>query len=278
MKTRILLTIAFLGAALLACAVVLLNQSTIESKPDPGLALSQSAPVDSGSTVPAQAIEARPHDITAAPVSEPPGAAATTVTPPDAPSQSSSQGKLSSPLFKQAVDCLTSTQTAHPQRQEALKRLREAGKLDAAIQEIERQAETNSVTAQHPAALGQLYLEKCATIQDTREQGILAMKADQAFDAALNLDPENWEARFTKAVALSYWPAEMNKGDEIVEHFVTLMKQQEKQSPQPHFADTYFWLGNQYQKLGRPDYAREVWQRGAALYPDNRELQTRLQP
>ena len=120
------------------------------------------------------------------------------------------------------------------------------------------------------------YLQKCGTIQDVREQGILAMQADKMFDTALSLDPSNWEARFMKAVAMSYWPPMLNKGDEVIQHFQTLIQQQETQTPQPQFAETYAWLGDQYQKAGRADDAKAVWQRGAALFPADEKLRTKL--
>jgi lipoprotein NlpI len=109
-----------------------------------------------------------------------------------------------------------------------------------------------------------------------REQGILALQADKQFDTALNLDSSNWEARFMKAVAMYYWPPMLNKGDEVIQHFQTLVQQQEAQTPQPQFAETYAWLGDQYQKAGRGDDARAVWQRGAALFPADEKLRTKL--
>jgi cytochrome c-type biogenesis protein CcmH/NrfG len=109
-----------------------------------------------------------------------------------------------------------------------------------------------------------------------REQGILAMQADKLFDSALSLDSSNWEARFIKAVAMSYWPPMLNKGDEVIQHFQTLIQQQETQAQQPHFAETYAWLGDQYQKAGRADDARAVWQRGAVLFPADEKLRTKL--
>ena len=154
--------------------------------------------------------------------------------------------------------------------------LREAGRLDSAISELERRTASEPRAAEYPAALGQAYLQKCSVIQDVREQGILAMQADKLFDNALSLDPSNWEARFTKAVALTYWPASMNKGDEIIEHFQTLIQQQEAQSPQPQFAETYVLLGDQFQKAGQNDDARSIWARGAGLYPNDEKLSKKL--
>ncbi|HLH53320.1 MAG TPA: tetratricopeptide repeat protein, partial [Verrucomicrobiae bacterium] len=105
---------------------------------------------------------------------------------------------------------------------------------------------------------------------------ILAMQADKLFDKALSIDPQNWEARFSKAVAMSYWPPAMGKTDEVIQHFTTLIQQQETQTPQPQFAETYAWLGDQYEKSGRNDEAHAVWARGAALFPGNQKLAGKL--
>ncbi len=180
------------------------------------------------------------------------------------------------PLFSQAIECLTSPQSSFAQRQEALEQLRNSGKLDQAISELEQRVTDNTQAPQYPTALGRLYLQKAGTIQDLREQGILGLKADQQFEAALNLDPNNWEARFTKAVAMTYWPTQLNKGEELFGHFTTLLQQQEAQAPQPQFAQTYAWMGDAYQKYGYADYAKQIWQRGAGLFPQNQELKSKL--
>ena len=61
------------------------------------------------------------------------------------------------------------------------KQLREAGKLDQAISELEQRVASDPRSAENAAALGQAYLQKCGTIKDVREQGILAMQADKLF-------------------------------------------------------------------------------------------------
>jgi cytochrome c-type biogenesis protein CcmH/NrfG len=174
------------------------------------------------------------------------------------------------------VDLLTSPQTTHEQRQAAWKQLRDTGKLDQAISQLELKMAANPNDGGYPAALGEAYLKKCATLEDTREKGILALQADKLFETALTLDPSNWDARFTKAVALSYWPASMNKSDEVIQQFNTLLQQQQDQPPQAHFANTYLMLGNFYQKNGHPDSALAVWQQGAGLFPDNGDLKNKL--
>ena len=183
---------------------------------------------------------------------------------------------LEASYLSRTVDVLVSPQASHQQKQDAWKYLAEAGKLDQAIVDLEQRTANDPRTADYPAALGHAYLQKCGTIKDVREQGILAMQADKQFDTALSLDSSNWEARFMKAVAMSYWPPMLNKGEEVIQHFQTLIQQQETQAPQPHFAETYAWLGDQYQKAGRTDDAKAVWQRGAALFPAYEKLRTKL--
>ena len=183
---------------------------------------------------------------------------------------------LEASSLSRTVDLLVSTQVSYQQKREAWKRLRDAGKLDQAIAELEERTVNDPRRAEYPAALGQAYLKKCGTIQDVREQAMLAMQADKLFDTALSLDPSNWEARFTKAVGMSYWPPTLNKGEEVIQHFQTLIQLQEAQTPQAEFAETYAWLGEQYQKAGRGDDARMVWQRGAALFPADEKLRTKL--
>jgi cytochrome c-type biogenesis protein CcmH/NrfG len=179
-------------------------------------------------------------------------------------------------VFNQALDTLTSPQAAFAQRQAAFKQLKDAGQLDKAITELEQRATAEPQAPSYPAALGQAYLQKAGSIQDVREQGILGMKADQTFEAALQLDPNNWDARFWKATAMTYWPVMLGKSNEVIENFATLITQQESQSPQPHFAQTYTQLGDYYQKLGHADYAQQIYQRGAAIFPENQDLRTKL--
>jgi cytochrome c-type biogenesis protein CcmH/NrfG len=179
-------------------------------------------------------------------------------------------------FVSRSVDVLVSPQASYQQKTAAWKQLRDSGKLDQTIADLEQRTANDPRSADNPAALGHAYLEKCGTIQDVREQGILAMQADKMFDTALGLDTSNWEARFMKAVAMSYWPPMLNKGDEVIQHFQTLIQQQEALTPQPQFADSYAWLGDQYQKAGRAEDAKTVWQRGAALFPADEKLRTKL--
>jgi hypothetical protein len=174
-----------------------------------------------------------------------------------------------------ACDTLVSAQTSFSDRQALLKKLKKAGELDAAIAELKQRAADNPNDPEIPAVLGAAYLNKFP-VQDPNEAGILGMEADQSFNAALKLDPANWSAQFLKAESLSYWPSELNKGQEVVQRFSNLIDQQETMTPQPQFAQTYVLLGDEYQKLGQPDYAEQTWKLGAAKFPGNATLQKRI--
>jgi tetratricopeptide (TPR) repeat protein len=175
-------------------------------------------------------------------------------------------------VLNQTIESLISPQTSFEQRQGLWKRLSEAGLLDQALTELQHQVATDPHSVGAVTALGEGYYKKAGATDEVREKAMLAMKADQTLEAALNLDPVNWEARFTKAVGMSYWPAELNKGGEVIEQLRMLIQQQESEDQQPQFARTYLRLGEQYEKAGHADYAAQIWQRGASLFPSNPDL------
>jgi hypothetical protein len=178
--------------------------------------------------------------------------------------------------FKQAMDILVSPQSTHEQRQAAWKQLMDAGQLYQAVAQLQQLAAANPQSSEYADDLGEAYLKQCAMTNDIRAQGILALNADLLFDTALNLDSANWEARYTKAVAMSHWPASLNKGPDVVDNFLTLIQQQQTMTPQTQFALPYLRLGDQYQKSGDTASALNAWQQGAALYPANEDLKDRL--
>jgi hypothetical protein len=204
---------------------------------------------------------------------EPATASLRTVSPPTAVAKPSVAA-----TFSQPVQTLLSRQASYAEKQAAWKQLRDSGELGRAISELEQAVKSNPEMAEYSAVLGQAYLQKLQATPDVREQNILAMKADQSFDTALTTDPSNWDARFSKARALSFWPAEFNKSEEVMQLYSTLIDQQEAQPPQPQFARTYVLLGEQYQKAGYTDLAQEMWQRGAAIFPNDEGLRTKLTP
>lgn len=175
-----------------------------------------------------------------------------------------------------AFETLLDSQSSFQRKEEIWSELTSSGKLDRAIGELEERARSNPASPEIPAALGRAYLQKAGSIDDVREQGILGMKADQTFETALALDSKSWDARFWKAMAMSHWPVQLNKTPEVVEDLVMLVEQQEQMAPKPEFAQTYVLLGDQYQKVGHPDHARQAWERGLTVFPDQSSLKEKL--
>jgi tetratricopeptide (TPR) repeat protein len=178
-----------------------------------------------------------------------------------------------------AIDTLVSPQSNYREKQATWKQLQDAGGLDQAIAALKAGMAKHPNNAAYPAELGVAYINKVITAKksgDFNEIAILGMQADQSFDAALKIDPSNWEAQYYKAASLAYWPPEMNKGPEVIQRFSSLIDQQETMPPQPQFAQTYVLLGEQYQKAGQPDQAIKIWRRGAATFPGDPALQKKI--
>lgn len=161
-------------------------------------------------------------------------------------------------------------------REEIWKKVRAAGLLDQVIAEFEKHAAANPKDPKAQTALGTAYLKKTEEAGNGPEAGKWATKADQAFDDALEIDPEHWDARYVKAVALSFWPPVFGKQTEAIKHFETLLGQQERQQPRDGFDSTYLMLGNMYQQLGQRDQAVATWQRGLKVFPDNADLRQQI--
>ena len=155
---------------------------------------------------------------------------------------------------------------------EGWKRAFEAGKMDEVIAEIEALAEANPNDPQSQMNLASAYM---AYLQMDNTKWDLSMKADGQFDKVLALDENHWEARFTKAVSYTFWPAFLGKGKDAISHFETLVKQQESMPAQEHEAQTYLYLGNMLAERD-PARAREMWQKGMTRHPNSAELREKL--
>ncbi len=103
------------------------------------------------------------------------------------------------------------------------------------------------------------------------ESGRYAMQADASFNDALELDPLDVNARFTKAVSLSNWPEFLGKTKPAIEQFELLIEQLEKAGGKS-FSAPYIYLGNMYQRIGETDKARAAWLAGQKLFPKHAEL------
>lgn len=186
-----------------------------------------------------------------------------------------------SPIHKK-VEALLSAKSGTEKRA-VFDELRKDGQLDAAIADLKQMAADNPNNAEIPTTIGEAELNEIRAIKEGGtdnvnydQMGILAMQADQEFNAALKIDPQNWEAQFVKDSSMYYWPSSPQVNNQVVQSLTSLIDQQETMSANPDFAQTYVLLGNEYQKIGQPDKAMATWQLGAQEYPGDSALQNKL--
>ncbi len=184
--------------------------------------------------------------------------------------------------FRKTIDKLLSPQITAREKHEMFEQFRTSGQLDPVIAELKRRATDDPTNPEIPTTLGEALLNKVRQLHesgaDVNEVGILAMQADQSFNAALKIDPSNWEAQFVKYSTMVYWPAEPKRDNEAAEKLSHLIDQQETMPQQPGFAQTYIALGNQYQKMGKTDFAETTWRLGLSKFPNDPTLQKKLAP
>lgn len=155
--------------------------------------------------------------------------------------------------------------------------LGKAGLSDELVAAFEARVEGDPNDPDARVELGTAYLQKIFEVGNGPAAGLWAMKADAAFDAALALDERHWDARFTKAVSLSFWPPALGKQNAAIEQFEVLLAQQQGAPNEPRFAETYLYLGNMYQQTGQAEKALSTWQQGLGLYPESLALQSQVQ-
>ncbi len=151
------------------------------------------------------------------------------------------------------------------------------GLMDDLVNYYEQLAANNPSNPDLQVAAGAAYLQKLFTVGSGPAAGEWAMKADGAFDKALALDEQHWDARFAKASSLAFWPPIFGKQPEAIAHFEILLKQQSGGPQKPDQVQTYLMLGNLYQQNGQLEKALSTWNQGLAAFPGNAELAKQIQ-
>jgi tetratricopeptide (TPR) repeat protein len=270
MKTSTILFIVVCGG--IACAIVYLQkQKTASPAPVITSSANQTAPPT-------------PEKI-AAPASEMPQPISAKANAPaqvsvsTAPAAETNLDDSKTSIHK-IVDALLSAKNG-AQKHDLFQQLIKSGQMDAAIAELKQRATDNPNDPEIPTTLGEALLNKVRDMHesgsgDYNEIGIMAMQADQSFNAALKIDPQNWEAQFVKNSSMTYWPANPQVDNQVVQNLSSLIDQQETMTPSPEFAQTYVVLGNEYQKIGQPDKAVATWQLGLTKFPNDPTLQKKI--
>lgn len=174
------------------------------------------------------------------------------------------------------LDQLLAEDLSEEQTEAIWKAASDAGQFDALVALFEERAKANPDSPDAQLDLGMAYLQKVFKAGNGPEAGTWAMKADSSFDAALAVDDQHWDARFAKAISLSFWPPVFGKQTEAIKHFEILIDQQGNLPSDPDHAQTWLLLGNMYQQLGKADQALATWQKGLALFPDNAQLSQQI--
>ena len=151
-------------------------------------------------------------------------------------------------------------------------RIRESGQLDEVIALMEAYAEEHAGDPDAQVDAGYAYLQKIFEVGDGPEAGVWALKADSAFDRALSLDERHWDARFSKAISLSFWPPIFGKQKDAIQHFEVLVGHQEEGVVEDRYSQTYLMLGNLYHQVGQPEKADAMWKRGLEFFPGDEGL------
>lgn len=156
------------------------------------------------------------------------------------------------------------------------KRIVEEGRDAEVLAHFKALADANPNDPEAQLELGQAYLGRTQEAGASPLAGKYATLADDALNAALEADPEHWEARFTKAVALSFWPPVFGKQAEAIQEYETLVGQQSGLAPTKDHAQTHLLLGNMYHQTGQSDKALAAWRAGLELFPDNADLASQI--
>jgi tetratricopeptide (TPR) repeat protein len=260
MKKSVILLIVACGV--IAGALIYLN------RPKTAPALSQT--VESTPTTPAQAPAEKM--LVAAPDSPTPST--NTAVPVAAVAPVVAETNAPENAISKAVDALLA---AHGGKHEMFEQLRKDGKLDAVIAELQKRAAADPTDAEIPTTLGEAMLNKVKALHDSGDTdptdlGVWALQADQNFNAALKIDPQNWEAQFVKYSSMTYWPSDPQRDASVVQHLSSLIDQQEGMPQTSGFAQTYIALGKEYEKMGKPDEAMATWQLGLQKFPGDATL------
>jgi tetratricopeptide (TPR) repeat protein len=149
-------------------------------------------------------------------------------------------------------------------------------RIPAVIRSLESAITNDPKNADLRVSLATVYVALLSTAPPGPRQAPLWGKASASYDAAMEINPDHWQARYGKAFALSMAPEFIGLRPEAIRQFEVLLERQERLAPEPDHVETYLRLGTLYKDAGNTDKARELWERGLRLFPEDARLKGTL--
>lgn len=149
-----------------------------------------------------------------------------------------------------------------------------AGEYDRCLKFFEQLVAENPQSPNAILNLGYAYVDKIPGMGSVT-QVQLANSALTHFTTSLELR-DTWLVRYTRGNSYVFWPAIFNRapmGIEDLERALEIAKDEPKGA---HHVRAWVALGDGYWRIKDLDRAREIWQEGLAMFPDNADLETRL--
>jgi len=149
------------------------------------------------------------------------------------------------------------------------------GLIDDALALFEENARENPDDPDAHTHLGHAYIQKLMSSNEANKWQ-WSVKGIESYSQALEIDDHHWDARFSKAMNLSFAPPVFGLQAKAIDEFETLRSQQREAPRSDKFIETYKMLGNLYRSQGKSEKAGEVWQEGLSLFPNHAELQANV--
>jgi hypothetical protein len=109
------------------------------------------------------------------------------------------------------------------------------------------------------------------------DRAAIGQRVREQIAEVLKRDPDNWEARYTKAVGISHSQRDPKGRADAIREFEAVRTLQESRPLEPRFARTYAQLALVYLSERNTAKARETLEAGLARHPDSDALRRQLE-
>jgi tetratricopeptide (TPR) repeat protein len=108
------------------------------------------------------------------------------------------------------------------------------------------------------------------------EMGELSAEAITLLQRALEIEPENWVARYILAMNYFGAPAFLGRAGDAARELDRLIMLQRDRNDRADFARPFEYRGLLWERAGQRDSAEAVWERGLRIFPADSALRARL--